>query len=536
MKGYFPILLSIVFAQCARVSQPAGGPQDKEPPELVSSVPTNGEKNYKTKQIELTFNEAVKLKDPQEEIIITPSVGAKTKFLAKKNKITITPENDWKDSTTYSIAFRGAIQDLNESNPSEDLHLAFSTGNFIDSLKISGSVSETFQDKIPEKITVAIYQSDTFDIFKHKATYFAKSNKEGKFSIQNLKPGKYFAYAFEDKNKNSKVDSKSEKFGFAATPIHLQNHKDSIHINLIKVDSRPIRVSSVRNTSSISMIRFNKPLSKVKLKSEGSKYIYSYGDNQGEVVIYKDFSKADSLLVNVSAYDSIQQELDTAVYIKYTQNKKIDESFKLSDWQTDFNPETKTLELKSTANKLVLSANYDSMYIQIDSTNFQSIKPEALKFDTLTKTLRISTSLKIDEKETTLNPVIVFGKGAFISIDNDSTKSKEVKVNIPRLKDTGTLSVQLNTLEKHFELRLLDATGKLVKSIRDQTKYIFKYLKPAEYRIAVVIDRNNNGLWDPGVYYKLIEPEPVVLYKNAENKYTFPIRANWEVGPLVISF
>jgi uncharacterized protein (DUF2141 family) len=536
MKGFFPMLLLVFLAQCARVSQPTGGPQDKEPPELEYSIPTNGEKNYKAKQIELTFNEAVKLKNPQEEIIITPSVGTKTKFLAKKNKITITPENDWKDSTTYSIAFRGAVQDLNESNPSEDLHLAFSTGNFIDSLKIGGSISETFQDKIPEKITVAVYQSDTFDIFKHKATYFTKSNKEGNFSIQNLKPGKYYVYAFEDKNKNSRVDSKSEKFGFVAKPIQLQNHKDSIQINLVKVDSRPIKISSVRNTSSVSMIRFNKLLSNVRLQSKDTKYIYCYGDNQGEVVIYKDFNKTDSVQVNVFAYDSIQQELDTTVYIKYTQNKKIDESFKMSDWQTDFNPETKLLELKSISNKLILSANYDSMYIQIDSTNFQSIKPEHLKFDTLTKTLKISTYLKIDEKQHTLNPVVIFGKGAFASIDNDSTKSKEIKVNIPRLKDTGTLSVQINTSEKHFELRLLDATGKLVKSIRDQTKYVFKYLKPAEYRIAVIIDSNNNGLWDPGIYYKLIEPEQVILYKNAENKYTFPIRANWEVGPLVISF
>lgn len=536
MKRFLIPIFFILLLQCARISQPTGGPQDKEPPELQSSVPANGEKNYKAKQIELTFDEAVKLKDPQEEIIITPSVGTKTKFLVKKNKIIITPEKDWKDSTTYSVAFRSSIQDLNESNPAEDLHLAFSTGNFIDSLKISGTIAETFQEKIPEKITVAIYQSDTFDIFTHKATYFAKSNKEGIFSIPNLKPGKYYVYAFEDKNKNSKVDSKSEKFGFIGKPIALTRSKDSVHIDLIKVDSRPIKITSVRNTSSISTIRFNKAISKVKLQSAGTKFIYMYGDNHGEVVIHKDFSRSDSVLINVSAYDSIQQELDTAVYIKYTQNKKIDESFKVTDWQVDFNPETKILDAKATTNKLILAANYDSMYIQIDSSNFQLIKPDELKLDTLNKILTISTHLKLDDKDNQLNPVLLFGKGAFVSIDNDSTKARELKINLPRPKDMGTLSVQINTTEKHFELRLLDASGKLVKSIRDQKKYLFKYLKPAEYRISVVIDSNNNGQWDTAVYYKKSEPEKVVLYKNSENKYTFPIRANWEVGPLVISF
>lgn len=536
MKSLPVLLLSVLLFQCARVSQPTGGPQDKEAPELESSIPTNGERNFKANQIELTFNEPIKLKDPQEEIIITPPIGAKTKFLAKKNKVILTPEKNWKDSTTYSIAFRGAIQDLNESNPAEDLHLAFSTGDLIDSLKIAGSIAETFKEKTPEKITVAVYQSDTFDIFKHKPTFFTKSNKDGQFSIQNLKPGKYFIYAFEDKNKNSKVDSKSEKFGFVGKPIDLLKNKDSVQINLIKVDSRPIKVTSVRNTSSTSTIHFNKALTKVNLRSDISKFIYSYGDNQGELVIYKEFAKNDSLQINIAAYDSIHQELDTAVYIKYTPNKKIDEAFKMSDWQVNFNPETKLLEALSSSNKLIASANYDSIYVQIDTSKFQLIKPEELKFDTLNKTVKISTSLKLDEKENPLNPVFIFGRGAFVSIDNDSTKSKEVKINLPRLKDTGTLSVEIKTTEKHFELQLLDATGKLVKSVRDQAKYVFKYLKPTEYRIIVIIDSNNNGVWDTGYYYKLLEPEKVVLYKNSENKYTFPIRANWEVGPLVITF
>jgi len=536
MKKLFILLLSFSLTQCARISAPGGGPQDKEAPELVSSNPTSGQKNFKDKQIELTFNEPIKLKDPQEEIIIIPSVGTKTKFLAKKNKVTITPETNWKDSTTYNIAFRGAIQDLNEGNPAEDLHFAFSTSEYIDSLKLGGSIAETFQDKIPEKITVAIYQSDTFDIFKHKATYFSKSNKEGKFSIQNLKAGKYYVYAFEDKNKNSKVDSKSEKFGFVAKPIELTKHQDSIHIDLIKVDSRPIKITSVRNTNSISMIRFNKPLSKINLQGDNSKFIYSYGDNQAEIIIYKDFTKEDSLQINVSAYDSVQQELDTAVYVKYTQNKKIDETFKISDWQTTFNPETKIFEAKSSFNKLILSANYDSIYIQIDTSHFQLIKPQELKFDTLYKILKILTQIKIEEKENPLNPVMVFGKGAFISIDNDSSKSKEVKINLPKLKDTGTLSIEVNTSEKHYEIRLFDATGKLVKSVRDQKKYVFKYLRPAEYHINVIVDTNNNGTWDTGIYYKKLQPEKVVLYKNSENKYSFPIRANWEVGPLMITF
>ncbi|MBI1770046.1 MAG: Ig-like domain-containing protein [Bacteroidetes bacterium] len=536
MKKLIFIFIVIFLWQCARQSMPAGGPQDKTPPELLSSIPSNSEKNFKGKTIELTFDELVKLKDPQEEIIITPSVGSKTKFNAKKNKIVILPERNWKDSTTYSIAFRSGIQDVNESNAVEDLHLAFSTGPSIDSLQILGSVYELFRDKIPEKITVAVYQSDTFDIFKHKPTYFSKTNKSGAFSLQNLKAGKYFIYAFDDKNKNFKVDSKSERFGFLNQEINLPEKKDSLHIAIFHVDARPIKITSVRNTNSISMIRFNKQLDAVRLKSETSPLIYTYGDLHSEIVLYKEFDKRDSLLINVHAFDSVQQELDTAVYIKYTDSKKLDEKFKLSDWQTTFDTETKKFEAQTTLSKLLLSINFDSTYIQIDTTNFQLIKPSEIKFDTLNKLLKINTTLKIADKENIPKPVLLLGKGAIVSIDNDSTKAQEIKINIPKPKDTGILSLEINTKESHFEVQLLSSNGTLIKSFRDLKKYTFKYLAPGEYKISVIVDTNNNGKWDAGTIYKKAEPEKVILYKNSENKFTFPIRANWEVGPLVITF
>ncbi len=535
MKNVFLLFLGLLTWQCARQSQPAGGPPDKEPPKLEISIPTNGQKNYRGKAIELVFDEYVKLKEPQEEIVITPSVGSKTKFFAKKNRITISPEKPWKDSTTYSISFRGSVQDLNESNTAEDLHLAFSTGSTIDSLQIFGSVIQLFKEQSTEKITVALYQSDTFDIFKHKPVYIAKTNKHGAFSIQNLKPGKYFLYAFDDKSKNFKVDSKSERFGFVSKEILLPENKDSARINLIKVDTKPIKVTSIRNTNSISTIRFNKPLDKVYLKPDTSKFIFTYGDNNGELVIYKKFI-SDSIPLSISAYDSVQQELDTTVYVKYEETKKLEEKFKFSDWKSNFDPETKIFETYSKTNKLLHFINYDSIYIQIDTANYQLIKPENLRFDTLNKIIRIKTKLNIEEKENMPHPVFLFGKGAFVSIDSDSSKSKDLKINLLSPTETGTLSLQLQTVEVHFEVQLIDNNGKLIRTSRDLKNITFKYLTPAEYKIQVIVDSNNNHIWDAGSFPKRIEPEKVILYKNSENKSFVPIRANWEVGPLVITF
>lgn len=537
MRVLLIILLSMLFLQCARQAQPSGGPKDADPPELISSNPQNGQKNFKGNQIELTLDELIKLKDPKEEIFITPSLGTNTKFIVKNNRLFIYPENAFKDSTTYSIAFRDAVQDINEGNPAEDLHLAFSTGPTIDSLRLSGFLTEAFKDKTPEKITVALYQSDTFDIFRHKPILFTKGDKKGKFSISNLKSGHYYIYAFEDKNKNQKVDSKSEKFGFVSHPINLTPNLDSIHIELIRLDARPIKLTSLRNSSTVSVLRFNKAIDTIKLKTE-MPIIYTYGDTRSEVIIYKDkdLDKGDSLKVNVFAKDSIDQKIDTVVYAKFNDNKYIDEKFKLTNWQVNFEPSNNALVAEAHSNKLLLSINLDSIYIQIDTSAFQSITRKDITVDTLFKKITLKTILKIDPANKNPRPIILLGKGAFVSINNDSSKSQDIKINIPKPEETGTVSVELNTKENHFEVQLTTTDNKLIKSFRDQRKYTFTHINPGDYKISVIIDSNNNGRWDPGNFYTKKEPEKVTLYKSLENKFTFPVRANWELGPLVINF
>ncbi len=86
MRAFIILLSILIFTRCARQGQPNGGPKDSDPPELLSSTPADGEKNFRGTSIELTFNENVKLKDPKEEILITPSMGTSTRFTVKKIK------------------------------------------------------------------------------------------------------------------------------------------------------------------------------------------------------------------------------------------------------------------------------------------------------------------------------------------------------------------------------------------------------------------------------------------------------------------
>lgn len=513
-----------------------GGPKDVDPPQLLSSDPTDGQKNFKGKVITLNFDEYVKLKDPKEEIIITPSPGANTKYIAKKRSVIIIPENPWTENTTYSVAFRNGIQDINESNAAEDLHLAFSTGPTIDSLTISGTVNEIFKEKPPEKLLVALYQSDTFDIFRHRPIYFTKTNKEGRFSVKNLKEGKYYIYAFEDRNKNTKVDSKTEPYGFIPQALNIPPNNDSIHIPLFHLDARPLKLTSSKHTSTVSIIRFNKSLDSAKLSPSTDKLKYTFGDNTSEIYVYKNFPQSDSMKINIHGVDSLQQKIDTSLYVKFTEGKIPADKFRIGEWLVNLNQKTYELTATTNATKIITKVNTDSIYFQLDSTNYQTAKPGELTFDTLSRKITLKTKLAINTQQKKIKPILLIGKAAFVSIDNDSSKTQDVKIPVLTNEESGIVSIEISTKEKNYEVQMISTDNKTVLSFRNQKKYTFNYVNPAEYKIIVIVDKNNNHRWDAGNFYKKISPEKIILYKTIDNKYTFPVRANWELGPLLITF
>src|SRR5688572_9855206 len=141
-KWLFILLATCTLAQqCAKQTAPTGGPKDITPPRLERSTPNNKGVNFKGKEIQLTFDELVQLNNPREQIIITPSIGKKFEAIVRKNKVTLELNSELQENTTYNINFRESIQDLTEKNPAK-AKIAFSTGSYIDSLNVTGFVTD----------------------------------------------------------------------------------------------------------------------------------------------------------------------------------------------------------------------------------------------------------------------------------------------------------------------------------------------------------------------------------------------------------
>ncbi|MFN7329183.1 MAG: DUF2141 domain-containing protein, partial [Bacteroidota bacterium] len=173
-------------------------------------------------------------------------------------------------------------------------------------------------------------------------------------------------------------------------------------------------------------------------------------------------------------------------------------------------------------------------------TQFLPINKPDISIDPLKHRLRITKKFKAiepqDKRSKPPVPIFIAGKGALISIDEDSVKSHTAAIKILREDETGTLTINVTTNQPTYALELLDSKNTIVSKISNPKLHTFKNLTPDEYKIRIITDKNANGKWDAGNYETGTEPEPVFLFRTIDKKFSTPVRANWEVGPISIKF
>lgn len=66
------ILILFILTSCAQFVPPTGGPKDIVGPKILDTFPKSNTKNFKEKEIQLTFDELIDVTSLKQEIIITP--------------------------------------------------------------------------------------------------------------------------------------------------------------------------------------------------------------------------------------------------------------------------------------------------------------------------------------------------------------------------------------------------------------------------------------------------------------------------------
>lgn len=551
------ITLDLFLHSCANPITPTGGPKDTIPPSLISSLPLDQSLRFKEQSIEMTFDEFINADKLKQNLVITPITEVKYKTLVKKQTIWISFEEPFEDSTTYTLNFFDGITDITERNPAENLVIAFSTGDYIDSLSIFGTVADLFTGTIPKKITIGLYKlSDTLDFKSIKPTYFTTSTDEGTFKIQNIKANPYRLMAFEDANKNLLFDPASEQYGFLSDTLRLtETSADSLHIPMVNINAANLKLISARPSGRYFEIRYTKPINHYTLSTADSTYLPSTIVGEKETIrVYKTETVIDSVQTFISVTDSLKNKRTDTVYVKFRESTRKADEYKVTlspksntsvfphqRYTIEFNKPSKLIKdnflsipidtittLDFKPQKVQFNHNFTSLTFNLDLTaaHFRDSLTHYLTNHPLDSTALDSVQASINQKIASISKdqfTLSITPQSFVSCEQDTSVNITQNYKFGKNENVGIIRVKLAPTAPSYFVQIINKQTP-VKSIRSCTECVFTEIPPGNYWVRVLVDSNNDGQWSPGNILTNTEPESVIYFKEETT-----LRANWDI-------
>lgn len=522
-KNSILIFIVLFIFGCAAQQPPQGGPRDQTPPKLVKAIPGNKTRNFAAKQIDLEFDEFIKLTNAYQEISMSPAMEKQPEYSSNKRKLKIEFKDSLQKNTTYVINFGKAIQDVNESNILKNFTYVFSTGNHIDSLSITGTVTNTLTQEKEKDVLVFIFPVKQDTLFgKKKPSIFALTDSSGNFSLNNLREDDYRIYALKEASPDKIFNRDDELIAFLKKPIHLKADTSNIQLNLFKQDPEKFRVSEKRfDTDGKLLLVFNKGLTQPAIK-----VIYPANVDDRKQVSFSRTKDTASVYLRNMNFDSLR----VAIFDK---GKPIDTIYQLKRKNESFTRVVTTSynigsdsKLKPGGNLVITASipieNFDQSQITLNedsvATSDYTIQKDTGNYKLL--------NLKYRWRETSKYELIL-NEGALTDIYGDKNKrlSKKFQINKPDNYSQLTVKLTVPDTAKAYVVELLSEDKKLIQSdpITKSTSLVYKGILAAKYYVRIIYDENKNGKWDSGNVRLKRQPENIWL-----NEKLITLRPNWE--------
>jgi Bacterial Ig-like domain len=519
---HYTFVLIIIYAlglySCANVSTPSGGPKDETPPELIKTIPENGNMNFNSNRLFFDFNEFIQLKSPDEQILISPPLSSKPIYKIKGKSLTLIFTDTLNPKTTYSINFGQSIVDLNEGNPINNLNYVFSTGNEIDSSSVSGIVKDVWTGKPLENIAVFLYKSmEDSIVFLEKPFYVGYTDVSGNFIVKNLKPGEYKMIALEDLSRNYLYEPKSEKIGFLNDPVWVSENVTGIEFNLFNSLPEKYKINAINQPSPTRvLIELNKPI-----KNKDSIHIdpvlfYTLNPGLDTITIWSKPEITDSINFTIYTKDSVLFHRQISIKKQFDSTRFFLEAVRLSV-NRYLSMDT---AIKIRSNSPLIEVMTGGITILKDSTKQIPIQYYIINED------KMSVSIKADFEENHDYFIQIKEKTLF-DVYNKTNKPLSEKTSWPNDETFGSITLMpILKRKSNYILELNDEKGKLIRKFYLKNavdKISIKRLQPGKYTIRIIEDINDNKIWDTGSYIDKIFPEPVYNVPN-----DIEVRANWD--------
>jgi hypothetical protein len=565
----FILFFLILLCRCANPVTPEGGPKDITPPRVAECDPPLSTVHFHKKDIRITFNEYIQLKDPNNQITIAPPRLPHTDIRLRGKSILIKLGDTLKSNTTYSINFGDAISDLTENNVLHDFTYTFSTGSYIDSLSLSGRIINAF-DQVPQKDVIAmlyIDENDTLPLdslpLHVKPYYLAKTNENGEFTFRNLRNVPFLLFALKDMNGDYIYNLPNEKVAFYDSLVKGKYVKPPSS-EIPKKDSVAEGDKLIPKKDTASIKKQTKPDYTIQLFEESDsiqKILKADMVNENQIGVFYRFPTVHPEFIPLNlpvisgwmipefnpSRDSVtlwlkKMEKDSLILRLVDKDKTLDTA-RID--LTKKNPKKKRGEKGSApASKLQLATNMpdsrlnqfkrDPMIISsyplsgVDLSRIllvdgkDTVKPKLAFADSVKRKLRVAYKWKEDRSYRLIIPDSIFH-----SINGRSNDSLVVAFKTYSVRDFGSIQMTLSIKDpSDYIIQLLSEKETVLeqKIISASGKVKYDYLFPGKYKIKAIFDRNRNGRWDTGKFSKKLQPEKVEYYQKI-----IEVRANWDI-------
>lgn len=524
MKLYAFVIINllILLSSCARRGRPEGGPKDFDKPIMVKTEPEFKSLHFKSDEIKIYFDEFIKLNNITTQLIVSPPLKYSPEISPQgtpSKKITIKIIDTLQENTTYTFNFGQSIVDNTEGNILENFKYIFSTGDYIDSLEVKGTIKDAFDLEIIENPTIMLYQvNESFKdsiIYNEKPVYVGSKIDSVNWNITNIKSGKYLLVALKDQSKNYKFNPKEDKIGFESRYIIVP--KDTLYNISLFSEVLPFNLPSKPKESAIGHIIFGyegdatdfsvKAISKLPAEFKS----ISTFDKEKDTLHYwfKNYDR-DSLSFQIS-----KNEIIDTVNVKFFAKEMDSLQLRTSS--------VGTLHLRDT-----FKIRTNVPIVNIDTSKIYFINKDSIKVEYFPKLSKNKEYLNFNfDKDVQESYTIELLPGAITDFYGTQNDSLKIQFRTNKITSYSSIFLTLNNIKNYpIIIDLINDKGEVAakKYSKIPEEYQFINLRPSRYMVRIIYDTNQNKKWDSGNFLLKQQPEEVYYFKNIINA-----KANWEV-------
>ena len=583
------------FTRCASIGTPSGGPRDSIPPVVLGAMPELYTTQFNDDKIYITFNEYVQLKDQQKELYTSPQMKKPPKLLLRgKNLIVELVKDSLLPNTTYAIEFGATVADNNEGNPLHGLRYVFSTGDSIDSMLMSGYTEDSHKGDSLGRAFIYFFEADSIEkheeydstMFKYKPSKIARSQKNGIFIAQNLKPVNYRVYAFWDSNDNQTYEPSIDKVGFLDEEYNPQQMPPFAmwYDSLRRYPSADPQLY-FRMFQDVSFARQNLQESKrtdchrIELQFSAAnpeiRELTIDGVPNDKIIIEPMTRGRDTLALwlNVPS-ESLPDTLHTHItYLKH------DSVRVLQEHNEDLKLVWRLIETREQERERERLEKEKKKAEDEGREWIEPERPSKFQFDNLSKSIEVipdeyitlgfatpltrfdSTRFELiswGEQKDTLKESIIFmpdsisprkwhlkskwvkerkyqlhiPTDALADITGEGNDSLDINIDVADIDKFATLVLDVKPVAvgDEYLLQITDDKGKLVREIQHlgAGKHTISYIPAQDLKMRIIEDKNRNGRWDGGNMVERRQSERAEFYKNDQEEELFTTKTGWE--------